>query len=71
METNTAPIPTVSSIEAGLTLLASSLVLATRTDGTEYRMLREDCPIHDDLQDRQLVLWALVGVLSVLLLLRA
>ena len=50
METNTAPIPTVPSIEAGLTLLASSLVLATRTDGTEYRMLREDCPIHDDLQ---------------------
>jgi len=35
---------------AGLTLLASSLVLATRTDGTEYRMLREDCPMHDDLQ---------------------
>jgi len=51
METNTAPIPTVSSIEAGLTLLASSLILATRTDGTEYRMLREDCPIHDDLQE--------------------
>jgi hypothetical protein len=51
METNTAPIPTVPSIEAGLTLLASSLVLATRTDGTEYRMLREDCPMHDDLQD--------------------
>jgi hypothetical protein len=51
METNTAPIPTVSSIEAGLTLLASNLILATRTDGTEYRMLREDCPIHDDLAD--------------------
>ena len=51
METNTAPIPTVSSIEAGLTLLASSLVLATRTDGTGYRMLREDCPLHDDLQE--------------------
>jgi hypothetical protein len=51
METNTAPIPTVHSIEAGLTLLASSLVLATRTDGTEYRMLREDCPLHDDFQD--------------------
>ena len=51
MNTPTAPIPTVPSIEAGLTLLASSLVLATRTDGTEYRMLREDCPIHDDLQD--------------------
>jgi len=51
METNTAPIPTVSSIEAGLTLLASSLILATRTDGTEYRMLREDCPMHDDLQE--------------------
>lgn len=51
MTTNTAPIPTVSSIEAGLTLLTSSLVLATRTDGTEYRMLREDCPMHDDLQN--------------------
>jgi hypothetical protein len=51
METNTAPIPTVPSIEAGLTLLASSLVLATRTDGTEYRILREDCPMHDDFQD--------------------
>jgi len=51
MTTPTAPIPTVPSIEAGLTLLASSLVLATRTDGTEYRMLREDCPMHDDLQD--------------------
>jgi len=51
MNTPTAPIPTVPSIEAGLTLLSSSLVLATRTDGTEYRMLREDCPMHDDLQD--------------------
>jgi hypothetical protein len=51
MNTPTAPIPTVPSIEAGLTLLASSLVLATRTNGTEYRMLREDCPMHDDLQD--------------------
>jgi len=51
MKTNTAPIPTVPSIEAGLTLLASSLVLATRTDGTEYRMLREDCPMHDDLRE--------------------
>jgi hypothetical protein len=51
METNTAPIPAIHSIEAGLTLLTSSLVLATRTDGTEYRMLREDCPLHDDLQD--------------------
>jgi len=51
MNTPTAPIPTVHSIEAGLTLLASSLVLATRTDGTEYRMLREDCPLHDDLAD--------------------
>ena len=51
MNTPTAPIPTIPSIEAGLTLLASSLVLATRTDGTEYRMLREDCPLHDDLAD--------------------
>ena len=51
MNTNTAPIPTVHSIEAGLTLLTSSLVLATRTDGTEYRMLREDCPMHDNLTD--------------------
>jgi len=51
METNTAPIPTVSSIEAGLTLLTSSLVLATRANGAEYRMLREDCPVHDDLAD--------------------
>jgi hypothetical protein len=51
MNTPTAPIPTVPSIEAGLALLASSLVLATRTDGTEYRMLREDCPLHDDFQD--------------------
>jgi hypothetical protein len=50
MNTPTAPIPTVPSIEAGLTLLASSLVLATRTDGTEYRMLREDCPMHGDLR---------------------
>ena len=51
MNTPITPIPTVPSIEAGLTLLASSLVLATRTDGTEYRMLREDCPMHDDLRD--------------------
>jgi hypothetical protein len=51
MNTPTAPIPTISSIEAGLTLLASSLVLATRTNGTEYRMLREDCPMYDDLAD--------------------
>jgi hypothetical protein len=51
METNTTPIPTIPSIEAGLTLLASNLVPATRTDGTEYRMLREDCPMHDDLAD--------------------
>jgi len=51
MNTPTAPVPTVHSIEAGLTLLASSLVLATRTDGTEYRVLREDCPLHNDLQN--------------------
>jgi hypothetical protein len=51
METNTAPIPAIHSIEAGLTLLASSLVLATRADGTKYRMLREDCPMHDNLQE--------------------
>jgi hypothetical protein len=51
METNTAPIPAISSIEAGLALLASSLVLATRTDGTECRILREDCPMHNDLAD--------------------
>lgn len=51
MNTPTAPIPAISSIEAGLTLLAANLVLATRTDGTEYRMLREDCPLHDDFQD--------------------
>jgi len=51
MNTPTAPIPTVHSIEAGLTLLASSLVLATRTDGASYYMLREDCPLHDDLQN--------------------
>jgi hypothetical protein len=51
MNTPTAPIPAISSIEAGLTLLAANLVLATRTDGTEYRMLREDCPMHDDFQD--------------------
>ena len=51
MNTPTAPIPTLHSLEAGLQLLASSLVLATRTDGTEYRMLREDCPLHDDLAD--------------------
>lgn len=36
MNTPTAPIPTISSIEAGLTLLVSSLVLGHRTDGTEY-----------------------------------
>jgi hypothetical protein len=51
MNTPTAPIPTIPSLEAGLTLLAANLVLATRTDGTEYRMLREDCPMHDDLAD--------------------
>ena len=51
MNTPTAPIPTIASIEAGLQLLASSLVLATRTNGTDYRMLREDCPLHDDLQE--------------------
>lgn len=50
MNTPTAPIPTIASVEASLQLLASSLVLATRTDGTEYRMLREDCPLHYDLQ---------------------
>lgn len=51
MTTTPAPIPTIPSLEAGLTLLAANLVLATRTDGTEYRMLREDCPMHDDLAD--------------------
>ena len=51
MNTPTAPIPTIASIEAGLQLLASSLVLATRTIGPEYRILREDCPLHDDLAD--------------------
>ena len=51
MNTPTAPIPTIPSLEAGLTLLAANLVLATRADGTEYRILREDCPIHDDLQE--------------------
>ena len=50
MNTSTAPIPTIPNLEAGLTLLAANLVLATRTDGTEYRMLREDCPMHDDLR---------------------
>ena len=50
MTTTPAPIPTIPSLEAGLQLLASSLVLATRTNGTEYRILREDCPLHDDLQ---------------------
>jgi hypothetical protein len=50
MTTTPAPIPTIPSLEAGLTLLAANLVLATRTDGTEYRMLREDCPMHDDLR---------------------
>ena len=49
MTTTPAPIPTIPSLEAGLSLLAANLVLATRTDGTEYRMLREDCPRHDDL----------------------
>lgn len=51
MTTAPAPIPTLHSLEAGLQLLASSLVLATRTIGPEYRMLREDCPMHDDLQE--------------------
>jgi hypothetical protein len=51
METNTAPTPAIPSLGAGLTLLAANLVLATRTDGTEYRMLREDCPMHDDLAE--------------------
>ena len=50
MTTTPAPIPTIPTIEAGVSLLAASLVLATRTDGTEYRLLREDCPLHDDLQ---------------------
>ena len=50
MTTPTAPIPTIPSLEAGLSLLAANLVLATRTDGTECRILREDCPMHDDLQ---------------------
>ena len=50
MTTTPAPIPTIPTIEAGLSLLAANLVLATRTDGTEYRILREDCPMHDDLQ---------------------
>ena len=50
MTTTPAPIPTIPTIEAGLTLLAANLVLVTRTDGTEYRMLREDCLLHDDLQ---------------------
>jgi hypothetical protein len=51
MSTPTTPIPTVPSIEAGLTLLASNLVLATRTNGDVFRLLREDCPMHDDLQE--------------------
>jgi hypothetical protein len=50
MTTTPAPIPTIPSLEAGLTLLAANLVLATRTDGTKYRMLREDCPMYDDLR---------------------
>ena len=50
MTTTPAPIPTIPSLEAGLTLLAANLVLATRTDGTEYRRLREDCPMYDDLR---------------------
>ena len=50
MTTTPAPIPTIPSLEAGLTLLAANLVLATRTDGTEYRLLREDCPMYDDLR---------------------
>jgi hypothetical protein len=41
----------VHSIEAGLTLLASSLVLGHRIDGDDYYLLREDCPMHDDLQE--------------------
>ena len=51
MTTTPAPIPTLHSLEAGLTLLASSLVLVTRTNGTEYRILREGCPLHNDLAD--------------------
>ena len=50
MNTPTAPIPTIPNLEAGLTLLAANLVLATRTDGTEYRIFREDCPMYDDLR---------------------
>ena len=50
MTTTPAPIPTIHSLEAGLTLLASNLVLATRTNGTEYRILWEDCPMYDDLR---------------------
>jgi hypothetical protein len=51
METNTTPIPTIPSLEAGLTLLASSLVLGHRIDGDDYYLLRENCPMHDDLQE--------------------
>ena len=51
MTTTPAPIPTIPSLEAGLTLLVANLVLATSTDGTEYRLLREDCPLHSDLAE--------------------
>ena len=52
MNTPTAPFSTIPSLEAGLTLLATSLVLSPhlRADGTQYRMLREGWPMHDDLQ---------------------
>lgn len=41
----------LSSIEQGLTLLAANLVTAKRADGSEYRLLREDCPMHDFFQE--------------------
>lgn len=51
MTTTATPIPAIASIEAGLTLLASSLVLGHRINGDDYYLLREDCPLHDDLAD--------------------
>ena len=61
MNTNTRPVlasVTASSTKADIIDAASELV-SIQADTIA------------DLQDRQLVLWALVGVLSVLLLLRA
>lgn len=51
MTSTTTTTQQLGSIEEGLTLLAANLVKATREDGSEYRMLRQDCPMHDFFQE--------------------